>query len=223
MFGLVVSNTLLLIATWIAFIYVPSTVLYGRFGFVPAHPHLATLFSSMFMHAGIFHLLGNMFFLFMFSVKVEDAFGHWLFGLVYLLSGLGGHALHWVFNSSSAIPCVGASGAISGIAGAYFVLFPETKFDLVIYFWRFEIDRIPAHTHAAVGAWIVEQTLLGLLTQAIHVSSIAFWAHVGGFATGVLAAVIFKLATPPEFIDLHLEAFPPHKKAKSKKSARAGK
>ncbi|SRR5712692_5147557 len=225
-FGLIIANTLLLIVTFIASLMLSSATVYGRFGFVPAQPHLATLFSSMFIHAGLFHLFGNMLFLFMFGVDVEDAFGHWMFGLIYLLCGLGGNALHWALNPASMVPCVGASGAISGIAGAYFVLFPESKFDLMIFFWRFRIKTIPAHTHAAVGAWIVEQAVLGLVTQTIHLSSIAFWAHVGGFAAGVVAALIFKFATPAEIIDLKLQELPERSKqarGKRERSARAGK
>ena len=221
--GLIVFNTLLLVVTWISFIKIPSADFYREFGFVPAHPHLGSLFFSMFIHAGIFHLVGNMVFLFFFAIDVEDAFGHWMFGLIYLLSGLGGHALHWFFHQTSAIPCVGASGAISGVAGAYFVLFPKSRFDLMIFLWRFHIKTIPAHTHVAVGAWIVEQTVLGLITQAIHVSAIAFWAHVGGFAVGVVCALVFKLATP-EMIDLKLQELPVHARSskRNKRSRRAG-
>ncbi len=117
---------------------------------------------------------------------------------VSLACGVGASALHYLLNLSSSIPCVGASGAISGIVGIYFVLFPKSRFDLCIYLGWWHIKTIPARTHAAVGAWIGEQTLLGLRTEAVPVSSVAFWAHVGGFLTGVAAALLFMRAVPAE-------------------------
>jgi membrane associated rhomboid family serine protease len=123
-------------------------------------------------------------------------FGEWLFALVYLICGLGAAYLHRAFNLSSIIPCVGASGAISGIAGIYFILFPKAKFDLLFYFGWIRLGTVEATTHAAVGAWIAEQILLGLLTQFTHASSVAFWAHVGGFGAGMLIALAFVFVVP---------------------------
>lgn len=126
-----------------------------------------------------------MFFLLMFGYRTENAFGRWLFVLVFLLCGCGATGLHYLFNRTSTIPCVGASGAISGIMGCYFVLFPKSRFNIGVFFWRFHITTIPTDTHGAIGAWVAEQTLLGLLTQSVQLSSTAFWGHVGGFVTGV--------------------------------------
>jgi membrane associated rhomboid family serine protease len=191
--ALIAANTLALAATYFAS---SPDVAFRHYGFIPAEHRTVTIFSSMFLHAGFWHLAGNMWFLWMFGNRVENMFGRWLFLPVYLVCGLGAAALHYALNLSSSIPCVGASGAISGIVGIYFVLFPKSKFDLCIYIGWAHLKTIPARTHAAVGAWIGEQTVLGLLTQAVRVSSVAFWAHVGGFATGVAAALVFMLAVP---------------------------
>ena len=114
----------------------------------------------------------------------------------YLVCGIGGDLLHYAFNATSTVPCVGASGAISGILGCFFVLFPKANFDLLITFRWSTLKTIHTHTHAAIGAWIGEQTLLGLITQALHASSVAFWAHVGGFAVGLAAGGIAVLIFP---------------------------
>jgi len=137
-----------------------------------------------------------MWFLWMFGNRVENTIGPWFFGLVYLACGLGGSLLHYSFNSGSMIPCVGASGAISGIVGCFFVLFPKANFDLIFYFRWIELKTIHTYTHVAVGAWIAEQTLLAVLTKALGASSIAFWAHVGGFSVGLAVGCIVVLIIP---------------------------
>jgi membrane associated rhomboid family serine protease len=191
--ALIMVNSVLLIATYAG----PGQQLFQDYGFIPAQTHVSTLFCSMFLHAGFWHLVGNMWFLWMFGNQVENMFGWWLFLPVYLLCGVGAAGLHYLFNPSSTIPCVGASGAISGIVGIYFVLFPRARFDLEIYLGWWHLKTIPARTQAAVGAWIGEQTLLGMLTQTFHGSlGVAFWAHVGGFLTGLLVAGLFILVVP---------------------------
>jgi membrane associated rhomboid family serine protease len=192
--GLVVVNALVLAATYIH----PSMAdaVFLRYGFVPTHPQISTLLSSMFLHAGFWHFAGNMFFLWMFGYRVENTFGRWLFALVYFLCGCGAAALHYVFNTGSSIPCVGASGAISGIVGCYFVLFPKSRFDIVVFFLRWPVKTIQTYTHAAVGAWIGEQVILALLTQAVRFSSVAFWAHIGGFLTGAATTGVLLLIAP---------------------------
>ena len=189
--ALIAANTIIL-----AFTYNPSPSFYLHYGFMPAQPHLRTMLTSMFLHAGILHLAGNMFFLWMFGNQVETAFGHWLFAATYVACGLGAAGLHWLLNLGSPAPLVGASGAISGIVGVYFVLFPRARFNLHFYFGWWRVATIPARTQGAVGAWVGEQFVLGLLTQATGATSIAFWAHVGGFAAGAVAGMLFKLALP---------------------------
>lgn len=195
--ALITANSLLLLATY----WANQQSVFSHYGFIPAQPRVETLLSSMFLHAGILHLLGNMWFLWMFGVRVEERLGRVAFVLLYLLSGLGASALHYASNIDSTIPCVGASGAISGVAAAYFVLFPRSIFDLEIYLGRFRVKTIQTRTHAAVGAWIGEQFLLGLLSHYARFSSVAFWAHVGGFVGGSLFAAVFLAIKPPEGIE----------------------
>jgi membrane associated rhomboid family serine protease len=192
--SLIFINALVLAACYVH----PSTVdnVFLQYGFVPAHPHISTVLSSMFLHAGFWHFAGNMFFLWMFGDRVENTFGRWLFGFVYILSGFGAAALHYAFNSGSNIPCVGASGAISGIVGCYIVLFPKSSFDMVIVFLRWPVKTIHTDTYGAVGAWIGEQVILGLLTQAVQFSSVAFWGHIGGFVTGAGVTGLLLLVVP---------------------------
>lgn len=186
--SLIVVNSALLLLTWL-----DGPALFMKYGFTPAHPQVSTAFTSMFLHAGFWHVFGNMWFLWMFGNKVESVFGRWIFSLVYLACGLGGDLLHYLFNSTSTIPCVGASGAISGIVGCFFVLYPKANFDLVFYFRFWTLKTIHTYTGVAVGVWIAEQALLGMLSLKLKSLSVAFWAHVGGFTVGVavgLAAIL---------------------------------
>src|SRR5262249_12474782 len=147
----------------------------------------------------ILHLLGNTWFFWMFGPRVENKLGKLPFLLLYLTSGLGATALHYAFNASSTIPCIGASGAISGVAAAYFVLFPRSLFDLQIYIGYYgPLKTFQTRTHAAIGAWIGEQFVLALLTRLGKFSAVAFWAHVGGFAAGILFALVVVAVRPRE-------------------------
>jgi len=137
-----------------------------------------------------------MWFLWMFGRQVEDALSSWTFALVYILCGFGGHALHWGLNHHSSTPLVGASGAISGVAGIYFILFPKSRFDLYFYLGWWKVWSTSTFTQVAVGVWIGEQFVLGLITHATHASGIAFWAHVGGFTTGLAVAALYLLIVP---------------------------
>lgn len=167
---------------------------FAAHGFIATHPTLETAFSSMFLHAGFWHYAGNMFFLWMFGNRVENMFGRWLFTLAYLLSGFGSVLLYYGLDLHSSVPCVGASGAISGIVGAFLILFPTAKFDLDIYFRWMVVKTYKTHAPTAVLAWFGEQAVLGLLMSALHVSGgVAYWGHVGGFLTGVAFAGAFML------------------------------
>jgi membrane associated rhomboid family serine protease len=192
---LIAANCVVFIFT----VFAPSqTILFQQHGFTAAHPTFATLFSSMFLHAGFWHIAGNMWFLWMFGNRVENTVGHVLFIPLYLLCGIAGAGLHWMSDPHSVIPCVGASGAISGIVGIFFILFPKADFDLCIFLGWWRIKEFPTKTTAAVGAWILEQTVLGLLTQATHFSSTAFWAHIGGFALGAVIGLVYAKIVPPK-------------------------
>ncbi|MGA3227961.1 MAG: rhomboid family intramembrane serine protease [Acidobacteriaceae bacterium] len=162
-----------------------------KYGYRPGDFSLLTLFASMFLHIGLLHVAGNLWFLWMFAPKIEARLGSLLFVVAYLVCGLGGQGLHTLFSPGSLVPTVGASGAISGVAGMYFLLYPRSPFDLVLYFGWWLRKSFRAQTRAAVGAWIGEQFLLGLISRGLGaVGGVAFWAHVGGFASGLLCAAL---------------------------------
>jgi len=157
---------------------------------------LIPVFASMFLHGGWLHLLGNMLFLFVFGRSVEDRFGHFKFLCLYLLSGLAGAILHIVLNAGSRMPTIGASGAIAGVLGAYSVSFPRaritTLIPLIFFFWTIELPAI-----LVLGYWFLIQFVTGYQMLAIQSATgggVAWWAHVGGFVTGLLLAVTFRPA-----------------------------
>jgi membrane associated rhomboid family serine protease len=169
---------------------------FAHYGFIPSHPTLLTLISALFLHVGVLHYAGNMWFLWIFGRKVECTLGSLRFAGLYLLCGVGGQFFHLLFNLHSNIPLVGASGAISGIAGFYFILFPNDRFNLHLYFGWWRIAKIDTTTRSAIGAWIGEQTLLALITRVAQFSSVAFWAHVGGFVVGAAFGTIYHSSVP---------------------------
>jgi len=176
------------------------------FGLIPARyttPHgaivitglaefLVPVFTSMFIHGGWLHLIGNMLFLFVFGRSIEDRFGHSQFLLLYFVSGFGAAIIHIFFNMGSRVPTIGASGAIAGILGAYLVSFPTaritTLIPLIIFFW---IIRIPAFL--VLVYWFLIQFLAGhqqmMAIESATRSGVAWWAHVGGFVVGMLLAL----------------------------------
>lgn len=156
-----------------------------HYGFTPAHPHFKDVFSSMFLHANLLHLIGNMYFLYVFGDNVEDRLGHFNYLLAYFLSGLGACYLQYMVDPHSTLPLVGASGAISGICALYMVLFPWQKMRLQFFFLIFPIFSIPARAFFVVGFWFLEQYFMATLSDP-HMGGVAFWAHVGGFLTGIL-------------------------------------
>jgi membrane associated rhomboid family serine protease len=156
-----------------------------RDGFVPAHAHLREVLTSMFLHAGFPHILGNMYFLYVFGDMVEDRIGKANYLMAYLLSGLGACYLQYAVDPHSMVPLVGASGAISGICALYMLYFPWQRMRLQFFFLVFPIFAIPARAFFVVGLWFVEQYWMAV-TSNIHAGGVAFWAHVGGFLTGIV-------------------------------------
>jgi membrane associated rhomboid family serine protease len=159
------------------------------FGLVPADFSWFTLFTSMFLHGGLFHVGGNMLYLWIFGDNVEDRMGHGRFLAFYVLCGTAA-ALTQVFTSpDSTVPMVGASGAIAGVMGAYFVLYPRST--LIPLFFFFQIVEIPAIFF--LGIWFVMQFLSGVGSIAASATGgVAFWAHIGGFVAGVGGVLLFR-------------------------------
>ncbi len=144
---------------------------------------IGTVFTSMFVHGGILHLAGNMLFLYIFGDNVEDSLGHVRFLIFYLLCGLAGTAVHIGLDSGSTIPMVGASGAISGIMGAYILLYPRARVLTLVIFFFITVIEIPAYWFLAI--WFALQFFGGMGTVGGGGGGVAFWAHVGGFLAGM--------------------------------------
>jgi membrane associated rhomboid family serine protease len=157
----------------------------------PAPVSYFTLLSSMFLHGGWMHIIGNMWSLWIFGDNVEDRLGRSGFLLFYVLSGLAAGAVHIVTNAGSPVPTVGASGAIAGVMGAYLLLFPHsTVVTLVPIFFFLQVMEIPAVFF--LGFWFLSQLFSGTLSLAAagtQAGGVAWWAHIGGFAVGFLWAV----------------------------------
>jgi len=143
--------------------------------------------SSMFMHGSWMHIIGNMWFLWVFGDNVEDSMGSVRFFIFYILSGLAAAAAQVLSDPSSLIPMVGASGAIGGVMGAYIILYPKVKVHMLVFVMIFRVPAI-----AMLGYWIGVQVLGGISSIGATGGGTAFWAHVGGFAAGALLVWIFK-------------------------------
>ena len=147
--------------------------------------------SSMFLHGGWFHLIGNMWFLWLFGNNVEDSMGHSRYLAFYLLCGVAAAAAQTIVTPASAIPMVGASGAISGVMGAYIVLYPRVRVHMLIVLFVF-ITRIVVPAYLMLGYWFLLQILGGLPTLGDETGGVAFWAHAGGFIAGAVLILVFK-------------------------------
>jgi membrane associated rhomboid family serine protease len=146
-----------------------------------------TIVTSMFLHGGWLHLAGNMLFLWIFGDNLEDEMGHVGFFIFYLASGVGAAAAQSVLDLQSGIPMVGASGAIAGVLGGYLLLYPKAKVDvLFIFVIIFRIFPIPAWI--VLGLWLGAQIFSGVATPS-DAGGVAYWAHVGGFATGLILTI----------------------------------
>jgi|UniRef100_A0A7V5Y0S1 membrane associated rhomboid family serine protease len=162
-----------------------------KYGIIPIAitkgERLHTLFTGMFLHGNFMHILGNMLYLWVFGDNVEDIFGHFWFLVMYLLSGFFGSFLHIMKNPYSKIPMIGASGAISGVLGAYLVLFPKARILTLIpigFFLRFAL--VPSFLF--LGIWI----FLQFIYNSLGIPGVAWSAHIGGFLIGFLMAFFFR-------------------------------
>ena len=183
----------------------------------PVSP-LATLFTCMFLHGGLMHIIGNMWFLFIFGDNVEDRFGHLGYLLMYLLAGVAAGVLHIVADANSAIPTIGASGAIAGVMGAYLLLYPHARVMALIPLGPF-IRVMPVPAYFFLVLWFIIQIVSGMQTNP-EGGGVAWWAHVGGFVAGIgatgLMRGIGRLQPPPRptlvygFPQFHEERRPWH-------------
>lgn len=164
-------------------------------GAAPLESALLPFLTSMFLHGGWLHLIANMWALFIFGDNIEDHVGHFPYLLLYLVSGVAASALHVAFNQDSNIPSVGASGAIGGVMGAYFLLFPSARVLTVVPI-IFYLSFVWLPAWLVLGFWFVAQFLSGAATSLATQTAqggggIAFWAHVGGFLAGVALIKLF--------------------------------
>jgi membrane associated rhomboid family serine protease len=173
---------------------------------------LYTVVTSMFLHGGWMHLIGNMLFLWIFGDNMEDEMGHGGFLLFYMVSGVGAALAHVAAAPYSPVPTVGASGAIAGVMGGYLLLFPKARVDvLVIIFFFIRIFPIPAWV--MLGLWFALQLFNGVGAD-MNGGGVAYWAHAGGFVIGlVLALPLFLRLGGPAFW-ARTEGHPPHPEAK---------
>jgi membrane associated rhomboid family serine protease len=164
------------------------------FGLVPAYFSFVTVFTSMFVHGGLAHIAGNLLFLWIFGDNVEDRLGHLRFVFFYLLCGFLAAMSQFVLDPDSTVPMVGASGAIAGVMGAYLVLYPHSR---VLMLFPFPVFLFELPAVAFLGMWFFVQFLNGIgqlpVFQQDQISGgVAFWAHVAGFAAGVVLVVFMR-------------------------------
>lgn len=163
---------------------IPTEILQGE--------DLFTLITSMFLHGGVMHLVGNMLYLWVFADNIESVIGNAKFVLFYVLGGLGATFAHIFFNLDSSIPSIGASGAISAVMGAYVVMFPKSKIKLIFILWfkKFHLAAL-----YFLGIWIGMQFISGVMAlgpETAQTSGTAWWAHIGGFIIGLIGGYFFR-------------------------------
>jgi len=164
-------------------------------GLVPAAFSWVTVFTSMFLHGGVLHVAGNMLYLWIFGDNVEDRMGHGRFLVFYLLCGVAAALAQTITTPDSVVPMVGASGAIAGVLGAYFVLYPKSRIvTLIPLFFFFQVIEVPAILF--LGIWFLMQFISGLgsivTVTGQSAGGVAFWAHIAGFVAGISGVVVFR-------------------------------
>ncbi|MBG0771130.1 MAG: rhomboid family intramembrane serine protease [Anaerolineaceae bacterium] len=196
---LIALNVIIFVFEWLAGATTNNTALLSQLAFTPAtflaapaNPgNLASIFTSMFMHAGWLHLGGNMLYLWIFGDNVEDRLGHIPYLIFYLAGGVFAALAHAFINPASTLPTVGASGAIAAVLGAYLVFYPHSRVQTFIPLGYFmTLKALPAYILLAF--WFVLQLFNGVLSlgAAGDMGGTAFWAHIGGFVVGVVVALV---------------------------------
>ncbi len=201
---LIAANILVFVMQWLA--GPNQEALVYQFALIPASVtsglnlgDISDIFTSMFMHAGLAHLAGNMLYLWIFGDNVEDSMGAARYLAFYLVGGLVASLTHILTNPGSQIPTVGASGAIAAVLGAYLVLYPNSRVMTIIPLGFFiRMTLVPASI--VLGLWFVLQLFSGLLSVGgPDVGGVAFWAHIGGFVAGVVLAKVFATRRNPDY------------------------
>ncbi len=172
--------------------------LFFLFGLVPArysYPDWALFLpflTNMFLHGGLFHILGNMWFLHIFGSSVEDRMGHLRFLVFYLLSGISANVFYFLVAIHSKVPELGASGAIAGVMGAYIVMFPNARIITMFLILFFPVF-VEISVFFYVGFWFFMQILSGVMSLGVNeTGGVAWWAHIGGFIAGILLLPFFR-------------------------------
>jgi len=166
---------------------------YGRIPSLSFREAFFPFISSMFLHGGWVHIIGNMWYLWIFGDNIEDRLGHLRFAVFYLLCGIGSGLIHTIMNPKSGLPCVGASGAVAGVLGAYFLCFPMARVLTIIPIFIFiEFVELPAMIF--LFFWFFLQFFNGALSIAFvsqTIGGVAWWAHIGGFIIGIVLVLVF--------------------------------
>lgn len=187
-----------------------------NYGLIPARfdlgsaGSLLTLLTSMFLHGGWFHLLSNLWALYIFGDNVEDRMGSGRYLIFYLVTGILAGLTQVYFNPNQNVPGVGASGAIAGVLAAYLILFPTSRvITLLPFFFFFSFVEIPAVLY--LGIWFITQFYSGLfsLGSAASAGGIAYWAHIGGFVSGLVLVLIFARRPPSHYRTYYPDEFHP--------------
>ena len=185
-YGILGINILVFIGQILLSISDPDlgTAIVYTFGFVPAKFSIITIITSMFIHGGLAHIIGNMWFLWLFGDNVESVLGHLKYFLFYMVCGIGAALGQFLISTSSQVPMVGASGAISGILGAYMIQFPKARVHVLVILIFITTIAVPAQI--VLGLWFLMQLTGGLGTLGMDTTGgVAWFAHVGGFISGV--------------------------------------
>ena len=174
-----------------AYALVPRSITYGLETHTLGTESVAPFFTSMFLHGGWLHLIGNMWFLWIFGDNVEDILGHFRYALFYLVCGLAAGLTHYFLSPHSSVPTIGASGAIAGVLGAYLVRFPAARVVTLVPLGFFlQVMELPAWL--MLGLWFLVQAVGGFVTLGAAGGGVAWWAHVGGFLAGVILVSVFQ-------------------------------
>jgi len=164
----------------------------ATYGFTPAQFSILAIITSVFLHGGLDHIFGNMWYLWLFGDNVEDKFGRLKYSIFFLLAGIFAGIVHFLSDPASAVPAIGASGAISGVLGAYVAMFPRVKVKVIGYYMAMELPAL-----VVIGFWFVLQLIFGAVSfLGESGSGIAFFAHIGGFVFGYIIGQVYMRLYP---------------------------